>query len=134
MAIYQRELSIPPNDISIVHQFLEGIWQENPHLVPRDRYSIETAIIELTSNIVLYATATTGIKCKIVIEIDNKDIRVTVTDSGDLADLEIDEHIMPDEFSESGRGIPLIRALVDEFSYENLNKENTWKISKKIQS
>lgn len=134
MAIYQRELSIPPDDISIVHDFLSNIWDKNSQISDRDRNSIETALIELTSNIILYSNATGGIKCHIDIEIDHEGLRATVTDNGDLAELEIDEHIMPEEFSESGRGIPLIRALVDEFSYENLNKENTWKISKKIQS
>lgn len=134
MAIYRKELSIPPDDISNVHKFLTEVWDENPHLSNRDRNSIETAVIELTSNIILYSNGTNGIKCQILVEIDKEGIQATITDNGDLADLEIDEHIMPDEFSESGRGIPLIRALVDEFSYENLNKENTWKISKRIQS
>lgn len=118
----------------MVHDFLKGIWGENPHIAIRDRYSIETAIIELASNIVLYSVATPGITCEVVIEIDAESIKATISDNGDLADLEIDEHIMPDEFSESGRGIPLIRALVDEFTYENLGKKNTWKILRKFQS
>lgn len=134
MTKYLRELTVPSDDLSVVHEFLKGVWQENPHLTPRDRNSIETAIIELVSNIILYATATAGITCQIVIEIDQERIHARITDNGELADLEIDEHIMPDEFSERGRGIPLIRALVDEFSYENVNKENTWKISKRIQA
>lgn len=133
VAIYVREFSIPPDDISMVHDFLSDIWEENPRISGGDRNSIETAVIELTSNIILYSNATGGIRCQITIEVDREEVHITVTDNGDLADLEIDEHIMPDEFSESGRGIPLIRALVDEFTFENLNRENTWKISKRIQ-
>lgn len=133
VAIYVREFSIPPDDISMVHDFLSDIWEENPQIFGGDRNSIETAVIELTSNIILYSNATSGIRCQITIEVDREEVHITVTDNGDLADLEIDEHIMPDEFSESGRGIPLIRALVDEFTFENLNRENTWKISKRIQ-
>lgn len=133
MTIYQRELSVPPDDLEVVHEFFKGIWVENSHVSNRDRNSIETAIIEITANIISYSSATAGIKCEIVLEIGEQSVNATITDNGDLAELEIDEHIMPDEFSESGRGIPLIRALVDEFSYENRNKENTWKISKRIQ-
>lgn len=133
VAIYVREFSIPPDDISMVHDFLSDIWEENPQIFDGDRNSIETAVIELTSNIILYSNATSGIRCQITIEVDREEVHITVTDNGDLADLEIDEHIMPDEFSESGRGIPLIRALVDEFTFESLNRENTWKISKRIQ-
>jgi len=134
MAIYRQGFSIPPDDISKVHEFLAAIWDENVHVPSRDQSSIETAIIELTTNIILYSEATSGITCQIVIEIDNENVHAAITDNGDLADLEIDEHIMPDEFAESGRGIPLVRALVDEFSYENRDGENTWKISRKIQA
>lgn len=133
MTTYKHGLSVPPDDITVVHEFLDGVWKENSHITRRDRNSMETAIVELTSNIILYASATAGIKCEIVIDIDTEAISATITDNGDLAELEIDEHIMPDEFSESGRGIPLIRVLVDEFSYANVGKENTWKISKRIQ-
>lgn len=134
MTCYRLELLVPPDDLSIVHQFLEGVWEENPLVGSRDRNSFETAIIELTSNIILYSNATSGIKCKIDIDIDDDMMYAVIKDNGDLADLELDQHIMPDEFSESGRGIPLIRALVDEFHYENLDQENTWKISKRLQS
>lgn len=132
--IYKREFSIPPDDISLVHDFLASIWKENSRVSRRDWNSIETAVIELASNIILYSNATRGIRCQIIIEVNREGVHVTITDNGGLAELEIDEHIMPDEFSESGRGIPLIRALVDEFTHKSLNGENQWKISKKIQS
>lgn len=134
MTIYKKELIVPPDDIFDVHEFLKNTWDENSQLAPADRYSIETAIIELATNIFLYSEVTGRISCEIVVEIHSNKVSVTMTDNGDLADLEFDEHVMPDEFSESGRGIPLVRALVDHFSYENTDRKNTWKISKKIHS
>jgi len=133
MTIYRRQLSIPQDDVNVVHAFLQDIWEKSPHVSIRDRHSIETAIIEIVANIILYSVATSGITCEIVIEIGAESIKATISDNGDLADLVIDEHIMPDEFSESGRGISLIRALVDELEYDNSNGKNTWCISKKVQ-
>lgn len=133
MTIYRRELSIPQDDVNMVHAFLQDIWEENPYVAIRDRHSVETAIIELAANVILYAVSASEITCEIVVEIDTERIEATISDNGDLADLVIDEHIMPDEFSESGRGIPLIRALVDELEYDNSNGKNTWRISKKVQ-
>lgn len=134
MATYHQEFSAPPASVAEVHQFLTEIWHQNPDLRSRDRNSVETAIIELVSNIIVYAVAIEGVRFKIVVDVDAEEIRTTITDNGDLADLEIDEYIMPDEFSERGRGIPLIRALVDEFTYENVNSVNSWMISKRLQS
>lgn len=134
MTTYNQRLSIPPDDVNTVHEFLQSIWDENSYIPTRDKYSVETAIIELTSNIILYSDATSGIICEIVIEALENRIDATISDNGELADLALDEHIMPDEFSESGRGIPLIKTLVDEFVYENSENRNMWRISKKFRS
>ncbi len=133
MTIYTRELTVPPDDIFDVHEFLRTIWEEKSSLSEPDRYSIETAIIELTTNIFQYSEVTGRIACKIVIEIEGGKVLVTVTDNGELAVLELDEHLMPDEFSESGRGIALIRALVDDFSFDTTGNKNQWRLSKRIQ-
>lgn len=132
MTRYHRQLYVPPDDIDAVHEFLEIIWTENPHIPWRARFSFETAIIELAANIILYSIAVAGVTCQIIIETNDEQIDATISDNGKLMELELDEHIMPDEFSESGRGIPLIKALVDEFSFDTSENRNTWKISKRF--
>ena len=133
MTVYKRHLSVPPDDVDEVHEFLQGIWDENPHIPLRDRFSFETALVELASNIILYSVVTSSVTCDIVIETSTDQINATISDNGDLVDLALDEHIMPDEFSESGRGIPLIKALVDNFEYGNSENKNTWRMSKRYQ-
>lgn len=96
--------------------------------------SFETAIIELAANIIQYSVATSGVTCEIIIETSGNQIDATISDNGDLVELELDEHVMPEEFSESGRGIPLMKALVDDFSFDTSEKKNTWKMSKRFQS
>lgn len=133
MTTYRRHLSVPPEDINAVHEFLRSIWAENPHIPPRDQLRFETAIIELVANVILYSVATSGGTCEVIIETSESKIDAIITDNGELAALELDEHIMPDEFSESGRGIPLMRALVDELSFDTSENKNIWRMSKSFQ-
>lgn len=133
MTKYRRHLSVPPDDVNAVHEFLSIIWAENPHISSRDQFSFETAIVELVANIISYSEATSGVTCEVVIETSEGQIDATISDNGELVELELDEHIMPDELSESGRGIPLMRALVDEFSFDTSDNRNTWRLLKKFE-
>lgn len=133
MTKYRRHLSVPPDDVNAVHELLRSIWTENPHIPLRDQLSFETAIIELVANIILYTVAASGVTCEVIIETSESRIEAIISDNGELAVLELDEHIMPDEFSESGRGIPLMRALVDELSFDTSENKNIWRMSKSFQ-
>ena len=132
MTKYRRELSLPPDDINAVHEFLQFIWDENDHIPLRDQMSFETAIIELVANIISYTDAISGLTCELDIETSDDKIEATVWDNGELIELELGEPSMPDVFSESGRGIPLIRTLVDEFSLDSSPNRNTWRMSKRL--
>jgi serine/threonine-protein kinase RsbW len=39
---------------------------------------------------------------------------------------------MPDAFAESGRGLPMIEALVDKLTFERIDARNVWTITKAI--
>ncbi len=130
MTRYRRHLIVPPDDINAVHDFMREIWEENPQIPVRDQFSFETALVELVANIISYSVAAAGVTCEIIIETSNNRIDATISDNGDLVELLLDEHIMPDELAESGRGIPLMRALVDTFSLDTQEEINTWRLSK----
>ncbi len=130
---YRRHLLVPPDDVNAAHEFLQNIWAENPHIPSRVQISFETAIVELVANIILYSVASSGVRCDVFIEIGDGQIDATISDNGDLVEMALEEHIMPDEFSESGRGIPLMRALVDELSFDTSQNQNAWRMSKRFQ-
>lgn len=134
MTKYRQHLSVPPDDVNAVHEFLQIIWTENPGIPLRDQMSFETAIVELVANIISYSAATCGVTCAVEIETSEGQVDAIVSDNGELVILELDEHIMPDEFAESGRGIPLIKALVDEFTFDVSENRNIWRLSKKFKS
>src|ERR1019366_88556 len=53
-------------------------------------------------------------------------------DTGEPGDFKLIEATMPDELAESGRGIALIQAVVDEFTYEQEGEHNIWKILRRL--
>ena len=134
MTTYKGRLLAPPDDVNAVHDFLQGIWIENPQVTLRDQHSFETAIIELTGNIILHSDGTPAVNCEISIEMSSDQIDATVSDNGELVEMDIGKHLMPEELSESGRGIPLIKALLDEFSFESSENKNTWRLVKKLKN
>ena len=132
MTSYQRHLTAPPEDIDAVHEFLRDIWAENPQISMRDRFSFETALIELTSNVILYSETTSGVDCDILVNTWADRIDAIVFDNGELVNLELSDYKMPDENAETGRGIPMIKGLVNHLSYDRDGSLNKWTITRNL--
>lgn len=131
---YRRHLIVPPDDVNAVHEFMEIIWVANPHIPQRERIYFETALIELVGNIISYSVSKTDVKCEVVIETSENRIDATISDNGETANVELEGHEMPGALEETGRGIALIKILVDEFSLDTSKKLNTWRLSKRFAS
>ncbi|PPF22650.1 ATP-binding protein [Rathayibacter sp. AY1A7] len=122
----------PPEDgVTAVHEALEELWLEEPGVAPVDRMSFETALVELTSNIVQHARSYRHIICLVEIRVDATELRASLNDSAEEAPAEVaDPRDMPDEWDEAGRGIPFIHALVTEFSYRRVDGQNLWALAR----
>lgn len=131
---YRKHLIVPPDDINAVHEFMDAIWVANAHIPQRERIYFETALIELVGNIISYSVAKSDVMCEVVIETSENRIDATISDNGEMAEVELEGHEMPGEFEETGRGIALIKILVDEFSLDTSKKLNTWRLSKRFAS
>lgn len=127
-------MSSPPDDVDTVHGLLEEVWADAPGVAPMDRFSFETALIELASNVIRHADSGSGVSCTLTVETFDDRIQATLSDNGESGDFEIVGLTMPDELSESGRGIPLIQALVDELLYNREGDSNLWRITRKFAS
>lgn len=122
-------LVVPPDDVNAVHTLLDDVWAEAPHIPTLDRIRFATALIELSGNVVEYATARGAIDCRVEITVTPDRMQAVILDSGVHNSLELDgAREMPDEFSESGRGLAMIQALVDAFTYERVGDVNRWQI------
>ncbi|MWV50215.1 ATP-binding protein [Rathayibacter sp. VKM Ac-2803] len=128
----ERSLVIrtPPDDgVTAVHDALAEIWAESPGVGSWDRMAFETALAELTSNIVQHAHSARHTLCVIDITVDEHELRAVLNDSAPAAGVDVSEpRDMPDEWAEAGRGIPFIQALVTRFEYARVDGQNIWTI------
>ncbi|MCM6762211.1 ATP-binding protein [Rathayibacter sp. ZW T2_19] len=121
----------PPDGVEAVHDALETLWHDRTDVDEMERMMFETALIELVSNVVQHASSTTTIICQLRLEADESVLRAVLVDTADPPLVDTDTVVeMPDEFAESGRGIPFIQALVDSFDHEREHGRNVWTIAK----
>ena len=124
-------IDTPPDTLDSVHNLLQVIWDKSPDVDIQDRIRFETALIELASNIFRHAHSGNGVSCSLTVHISNDKIEASLRDTGQPGDIEIVDVEMPDVLAESGRGLALINALVDEFTYERIDNHNVWHIAKR---
>ncbi|MBC7464251.1 MAG: ATP-binding protein [Actinobacteria bacterium] len=124
-------IDTPPDTLDSVHELLRIIWEKSPDVSAEDQIRFETALIELASNIFRHADDGGGISCLLSVEISADKIEANLRDTGQPGDIQLTGVEMPDAYSESGRGIALINALVDEFIYAREGEQNVWRILRK---
>jgi serine/threonine-protein kinase RsbW len=124
-------IDTPPDTLDAVHDLLRAVWEKSPDVDVSDQIRFETALIELASNIFRHADSGKGVSCALSIDISPQSIEANLKDTGEPGDIELVNLSMPEEFAESGRGLALIRALVDEFTYERVDDHNFWRIARR---
>ena len=134
MVRHTLSMSSPPDDVDAVHDLLAVVWTAVPAIGMEDRFSFETALIELASNVMRHADPGSGVSCTLLIETFPDRIEATLSDSGEPGDVQLADRDMPDVLAESGRGIPLIQALVDELRYDRTDGINRWHITRQLKS
>lgn len=122
-------LASPPGDVDDIHDFLAALWAEAPEVSDIDRISLETALVELAANVLRHADSSgSGLTCEVTVSVRGDAIVVTVRDTGEPGDITLVGLEMPALDSESGRGLPLIDALVDEVEYDHDGQHNLWRL------
>jgi len=122
----------PPDTLDAVHELLQTVWEKSPEVSAENQMRFETALIELVSNVFRHADTGDGVACALTIDISDRHIEAQLSDTGEPGNFKLIEATMPDELSESGRGIALIQAVVDEFTYEQEGEHNIWKILRRF--
>jgi serine/threonine-protein kinase RsbW len=131
---HEVELHSPPDDVDCVHELLQGVWAENPQVAGLERLRFETALVELSGNVFAHADEGAGLDCTLTVTVDDAQLTAVVVDTGVPLNGDITPKGMPDDLAESGRGLPLIQALVDEFTYERDRDTNRWYLMHNLQA
>lgn len=129
---HQITVISPPDTLDAVHELMATVWRKSPEVGPQDQICFETALIELASNVFKHADDGGGISCTLTINISGDKLEALLRDSGEPGDIQLTGIAMPEDFAESGRGIPLIQALVHELSYAREGEHNVWKIVREL--
>lgn len=119
-------ITAPPDTIDSVHSALEAVWSAVPDLHPTDRMSVETAVIELTGNVIQYANRGRPVSFALTVVVFPDRVEATLSDGGEVDDVGLHSRGMPDAMAESGRGIPMIQALVDSVEHHRVEGFNHW--------
>lgn len=95
-----------------------------------DRLRFEMAAVEIVANIIEHAghqdtpPPVRTISCLVVV--DDDELRAEFADDGRPAAIDLSAVVMPGEDAESGRGLALAVAAVDDLSYEREDGINRW--------
>ena len=137
--VKQERHLILHNDIQQIPQladFMETIAEEK-HLNQNDTMSLNLALEEAVTNVILYAYPD-GSDGLVDIEavLREHSIEFTITDSGFPFDPtvvpEVDITLLADERSIGGLGIHLVRQIMDEVRYQRLDNKNVLTLIKNI--
>lgn len=122
----------PPDTVGRVHDLLSKVWVDSPHISATDRASFETALIELAANVIQHANGGRAVECTIAVDASEQAISATLIDTGEEASPDLALVEMPEASAESGRGLAIIKALVDEVVYDSDGSVNCWRITRSL--
>lgn len=117
-----------PRDMEQLHDLLEQASAEHPHIPASDVMMFETAVMELANNVVEHGRPVGQVAWHFRLEVSPESLTARLADSGeeyagwDAAAA----HDMPGEMAESGRGLPLASAVLDELDYRREGASNVW--------
>jgi serine/threonine-protein kinase RsbW len=127
------ELPAEPESLDQVQDALEQVWSGEPSVTMVDRIRFETAVVEIVGNVVehAYQLDTTsghdpGRALEVRFRLTDALLEAEVSDNGLPVAIDLGAVTMPDEDAESGRGLALALATVDDLSYERSDGRNRW--------
>jgi len=131
------ELSAPatPAMLDLVHSVLEKLWEQHDDVGAEDRIRFETAVIEVLGNIVEHAYALDAAPADALRRFDvslsatPEELVARFGDNGVPMAIDLSEVAMPGEDAESGRGLALAVAALDDLSYERVDGRNLWRLT-----
>jgi serine/threonine-protein kinase RsbW len=117
-----------PADLALVdavHEALGQLWQEVPDVSDDDRILFSLAVSEVATNVVEHASGEDKPTVSIRLSVDGAELIAVMSDDADPALIRLDEVSMPDADAESGRGLALALAALDELRHE-AGDGNVW--------
>lgn len=117
-----------PRILDDVHATLNECWQSHDHVPESIRAELAIAVGEIVANIIEHAAQDGPIRVEMSIEVLADQVQVSFTDDGIACPVDPETAQMPDAFTDRGRGLAMIRAVVSKLSYRRSGSHNHWKL------
>lgn len=121
-------LCVPATEeaIEAVHALLHNFWHHVPGMSDADRMRFDLAVAEVAANIVEHGPA--SIELTLNLRKFEDRVEADFDENGDPLPPDVIESAREPEdiLAESGRGLVLARAALDEFAYERAGDVNHW--------
>ncbi|SBS73593.1 ATP-binding protein [uncultured Microbacterium sp.] len=117
-----------PADLTLVdavHDALADLWSRVPEVSDEDRMLFALAVSEVATNVVEHAEGPEHPTVTIRLEVDATTLTAVMTDDADPALIRLDRVTMPGEDAESGRGLALALAALDDLQHDPTHG-NVW--------
>jgi len=116
---------VDPTLLDAINELLAGLWADEPHISQADRMMFETAVAEIAGNIVCHGGADVEMTLRLWARPDR--VVARFEDNGRaLSPDVVTAAEMPGDLDETGRGVALAKATVDEVSYQREGEHNEW--------
>lgn len=110
-----------------VHDALDQLFERAPAAGEEDRMLFRLAVSEVATNVVEHAAAREPIHVTVQLDADHEGLSAVFTDTADPALIDLNAVSMPGEEAESGRGLAIALATLDELVHER-DGGNTWRL------
>ena len=129
-----RRVSGPaePALIDRVLDAVDDLWTAVPHVPEQDRTLFAVALSEIVTNIVQHGARDRPVRVDAVITAGSEELTATVVDDGPPVRLDRQGTDMPGAEEESGRGLALVRTVLDGFEHRRDSRGNVWVLRRRL--
>ncbi len=127
---FEVEMTAHEGAIDTAQDLVASLFAEHADVSGRDRFRFETAVVEVLANIVEHAFSSDEVpglrRLRLTLAASPTELTAALADNGEPAGVDLSAVIMPGEDAESGRGLALALAAVDDLQYRNVGGRNYW--------
>ncbi|MCV7366907.1 anti-sigma regulatory factor [Mycolicibacterium duvalii] len=114
-----------------IQQVLDETWAA--HEIPDiARMHVELAVSEIASNIIEHSADGKPVRLRMEVALLPDAVRITFTDDGHAAPVDLSTVAMPDDTAERGRGLAIAHRVLDEISYRRDADGNHWTLVRRL--
>lgn len=126
--MHRIEVEAQPACLDAVHRLLDVVWEDAPEVPERERVRLVTAVAELVANVIEHGRTPDGRPPRMVVALRAEPARVVAELSDDGIGYPPDGSLPDDALAEHGRGLALVRAILDHVDYDRRGGANHWRL------